>query len=450
MSDIKQIEVLNDHDKQYSETFSGDIEVTENSYDLCNVSPLPTLNSEPDMNLVNNCHSILQQISNKQFAMDNLESLFRQVSVLKQHPKYKIMQQKNYALSDEELISLIFYTNSQKWCSRMKCFHRKLNNDNGCKMLYFHSTNAVIKLHQVFHFQNPDQPQIEALYHGSSNNVLDGFSQEELFLKTLWSFSTDINVASVFSTGSVLVLNNVSASLYSGVLKGADISWISLFDQEAEYIILPTTCYRFKNVKIQGFENLNIYTTKDYISNHNPFATHTDIVLPKMAPNYEDLMHISNQSIQICIQQLNGKIIKLSVNQNESIESVKQKIASELGYATEVQRLTFENRTLKSDRTLKCYNIKHNDKLCLILRMRGGCFVGWTKVLKSNKEETEIKNIKVGDKVLTYNFEKNKQELHRVENVLEFYLNELEVLIFDDDSVVFCTAYHPFYNPKKK
>eukprot|EP01084_Bolivina_argentea_P098738 177455_1 len=233
---------------------------------------------------------------------DMIRKILNRVAQLKKHNKYKTMQQQNMTLTDSELIALIYYTESQNYCSKMKLTHRKLVNESKYKTLYFHATNAIAKMHKVFHYKNEEQSPCSMLYHGSTIQSLDPLSQEQLFLKTMFSFSTNMDVAAKFATGTVLIIDYAQSALYDGRLKGADVSWISAFKQEAEYIILPTTFYKWRKVHRQGIgPNINVYITADYISNFNSLCVHADTVIPKMKPNYnvlDDIISIINDSVQ--------------------------------------------------------------------------------------------------------------------------------------------------------
>ena len=158
-------------------------------------------------------------------------------------------------------------------------------------------------MHQVFHYKNDNQHKILQLYHGSSVKELDQLSQEQVFLKTVFSFSKNFAVAAEFATGSVWVVDNVYEGIYSGRIKGADVSWISKWD-EAEYIILPTTFYQFREMTKQEIQEnqwsvksyINIYITEKCISNNDGLCIHGDQSLSELTPNYESFIESnSNQ-----------------------------------------------------------------------------------------------------------------------------------------------------------
>eukprot|EP01084_Bolivina_argentea_P283218 485000_1 len=229
--------------------------------------------------------------------------IFSRLHKLKQHRNYRLMKKKNCGLSDAELIALIVYTDSDKCCYKMKQAHRKLCDKKIWQTVYFHATKGVEKLYQVFHYRNKNAQQSLHLFHGSNIKSLDGFSKEQLFIKTLFSFSTDCTVANDFATGSILMLEDVSAALCSGQLKGADMSWISGYN-EFEYILLPSTYYCWKQIKNQNV-SVKFYKTRLYISNVDPFCTHSDIVLPTMKLDYSQYQNKfeNNKCIQLQLQQ---------------------------------------------------------------------------------------------------------------------------------------------------
>eukprot|EP01084_Bolivina_argentea_P233172 392794_1 len=214
------------------------------------------------------------------------------------------MYAQQQGLSDSELVALVYYTDRNSCCHKMKQSHRRLilANATKWKQLYFDCTNAVLKMYSVFHYKNMNKMQCQILYHGSSIQSLDVLSQEQLFLKTLFSFSTRFDVAKSFATGSILIIDNISESLYCGTLKGADVTWISKWD-ESEIIILPTTYYNWREIKNEERirnnwnvkSNIKIYFSSDYVSNNDPLKAHSDNILSTVKPNYDQLYNNINR-----------------------------------------------------------------------------------------------------------------------------------------------------------
>ena len=140
-----------------------------------------------------------------------------------------------------------------------------------------------------------------------------------------------------------MIIDEVYSGLYEGRLKGADVDWISKF-KEAEYIILPTTFYQFRQMDRHEIkendwkigDHVNIYITKECISNNDALKTHQDVSHPKKQPDYEDIknddefLDVKNwfvNNVNLPKKEDNIKYYKLFVeNGYESMEMIKQEI----------------------------------------------------------------------------------------------------------------------------
>lgn len=76
--------------------------------------------------------------------------------------------------------------------------------------------------------------------------------------------------------------------------------------------------------------------------------------------------------MQLFVKTLTGKTISIEVEEGESIEEVKAKIAEKEGIPPEQQRLIFGGQQLQDAKTLDDYDVGDDSTLHLVLRLRGG------------------------------------------------------------------------------
>jgi hypothetical protein len=77
------------------------------------------------------------------------------------------------------------------------------------------------------------------------------------------------------------------------------------------------------------------------------------------------------------------------------------------------------------------------------------CFVAGTRITMSDGSSKKIENINVGDKILTYNINKNKIEVGSVENIVTPLHSKLIELEFDNNITNTNTLDHPYYVKNK-
>eukprot|EP01084_Bolivina_argentea_P053833 98771_1 len=228
--------------------------------------------------------------------------LKKKIQTVKQHKKYLYMKKKALELSDLEISAVLFYCDSDKYCYFMRKSHRT-NGSCKWKNLFRYLCSAIDKLHQVFHYQSKkfkkklQKVQKLNLFYGTTISDISNKQKQELTLDTITSFSSSLSVAKEFAAkiryhpndfqGMIMVLEGAGSALYNGSLKGADISWMSKYSGENEFLILPTKFRNFSSVDVhQRKTNLwlirddhRMYITSDYHSKQRKYIIddHLDV-----------------------------------------------------------------------------------------------------------------------------------------------------------------------------
>jgi ubiquitin C len=87
---------------------------------------------------------------------------------------------------------------------------------------------------------------------------------------------------------------------------------------------------------------------------------------------FRSMFDIPRGGMQLFVKTLTGKTVSIEVEEGESIEDVKAKIAEKEGIPPEQQRLIFGGQQLQDSKTLDDYDVGDDATLHLVLRLRGG------------------------------------------------------------------------------
>ena len=103
-----------------------------------------------------------------------------------------------------------------------------------------------------------------------------------------------------------------------------------------------------------------------------PFLTKTNHAQYPPSIALTTALDLPRGGMQLFVKTLTGKTVSIEIEEGESIEDVKAKIAEKEGIPAEQQRIIFGGQQLQDGKTVDDYNIGDDATLHLLLRLRGG------------------------------------------------------------------------------
>ena len=104
--------------------------------------------------------------------------------------------------------------------------------------------------------------------------------------------------------------------------------------------------------------------------------------------------------MKIRVHTLTNKIIDISVNSNDKVKTIKDKVQETIGIPPDQQSLIFSGNLLNDEYFISDYNIIEDSLIFLVLRLRGGSKIS----IKDNPIEEEKRRKEEERKIFCFNF----------------------------------------------
>ncbi|KAI1755715.1 hypothetical protein F4782DRAFT_486668 [Xylaria castorea] len=94
--------------------------------------------------------------------------------------------------------------------------------------------------------------------------------------------------------------------------------------------------------------------------------------LPKKLVTHLQLPRASSGNLSFEVKTTSGKTIRIQCSSSETIENIKKALQDAEGIPADQQRFIYHGNQVEDGRTLSDYNLRNNDVLHMVLRLRGG------------------------------------------------------------------------------
>lgn len=185
------------------------------------------------------------------------------------HRYHKYMKSQNIALSDTESIAIKLWTSSEQFT---KTYHIESKNQNKHKWNLFTQsmTSAILKIYVAIILDYSSNKGKNRVFRTIPDQIYRGTKRFDVNAKTwkldsILSFTTSFNVAETFaalsqqpnnSQNCILKINNFEKYLIEQKIFAAPIYWLSDYEYEKEWVVLPNPNRIIFNVKISS-EKIN-------------------------------------------------------------------------------------------------------------------------------------------------------------------------------------------------
>eukprot|EP01084_Bolivina_argentea_P051183 94153_1 len=306
----------------------------------------------------------------------NKNEFHRKITTVTQSKQYQIMLSKNIRLERSEILSIILYCDYDIFVNKMRESHRK-EQVNSCKwrQLFTHLCRGVKKIYKALHYKNIDfcrkrvfQNSRNELFRGSHGVSFDDENRSQLSIQTITSFTEKFTVAQNFVVGRglILMIPNAFDMIYKGNLKAADVSWISKYPYEKEWIVLPV---KFNSIcKVQPYNpryvefTERISTKPIFLYEANILTHECDIkTCPPIKQLIIELLEYQNKTKAITVCAENANIVDEYTHDNRNILEFMDNCQHVLGH--HCQAIMFDNDDLYQHTT-----VKQNDQHLFLMK----------------------------------------------------------------------------------